>query len=250
MQLAIGNGTLATAYLFPANGVRVRSSRQIDRGEDGVPYQYVDRVECDGYLEAAGQAALSAQEVVLKAVLLRGFATIALVQDDGNNSSVVLNNATSLTGVVVTDGPNFKDVNGPEFVSQRHFDFKAEADYAIPAAALNLLDWQETVEIDGGDALMVVKDAIEGDGQVQIVYEREKCTATQSGYAVGYLDYPQIAPAIWPFALKRRRPRVRRTSARARGPRTRRRYTQYRIEWTWTYEWPTPLVGVPTPWVF
>lgn len=233
-------------YDFRANEVRVTSKRSIEQDKAGVPFEYTDRIDLDGYLAGTTQQELTNAENQLKTVLLRQGKDLVFFQDDNQPSSVVLRNATAIRQVRVVEGPNFADVNGPEFVSQRHFTFGVEATYPYPSRLGTLLEWTETLSISGGGAVFVVNDAIVGAGQRQQLKEVEKCVATQKGSAVGYDRYPDVPAPIWPFALKRTRPVVDRTTPEKQGAS---KYRRYRIEWTWEFEWPVELVGVPTLWL-
>lgn len=231
-------------YEWPVNGVRVTSSRKVERGKDALPWRYIDTLNCDGYLEGSSQADLTDKQRAMTVALMRPGGKLTLLRDDGADSATLLDNASSITGVVVTDGPNFPDADGPEYVTQRHFVFTAEADYyARGTNALTLLDWQETISITGGGPLYVVRPALYGPPQRQKVYEQTPCQVVQSGYAVGLVRYPTPPPQLFPFALKMT-PEVRETTPTKRGN----GYTEYRIDWTYTFEWPLPLFAHPTPW--
>lgn len=238
MQLRYGS------FYFPVNGVKVTSTRQVERGKDGVPWRAIDRLQCDGYLEGAGQAALSALTVLLERALATPYRDLVLVRDDGGPSATLLTNADSITGVVVTDGPHFPDVIGAEYVSQRRFEFTAEADYPLPGVfARTLLDFGETVRIQGGGPKYVVRPALVGPPQRQLVYERTPGRAVQQGFAVGATAYPTPPGPNWPQALSQS-PDVTLKDPVKRG----RRYTDFRIDWEYTFDWVEPLVGVPHRW--
>lgn len=232
-------------YQWPVNGVRVTSQRAIVRGADGLPWKYIDRIKADGYLEGTTQAGLSTSSFEMKEVLKRSFQDLVFMCDDGSQSDTLLTNSDSLTGVVITDGPNFNDSTGPEYVNQRHFEFTAEADYLFNGSSSRFyLDWSETVSISGGGPLYTVMPALFGPPQRQMIFERTPCVAVQSGFAVGATGYPAEPRPIWPFALKNS-PEIRRTSPKKLG---RANYTEYRIEWNYQFEWHSPLFGFPTLW--
>lgn len=232
-------------YSCPANGVKVTSQRDIQRDKAGVPYQYTDKVRCDGYLEGAGQAALTAAENGLKAALKKPFQDLIFMQDSGAESATVLKQAGSITGVVVTSGPHFQDVAGSEYATQRHFVFEAEADYPMTGVVgSRLVEYRETVRTSGGGPLFVVAPAIEGPGQRQQVYELTPCTVVQSGYAVGFAAYPVPPAQLFPFALAEA-PDIVEVSPDKMGANA---YRLWRVEWSYKFVWPTPLVGVPTLW--
>lgn len=236
-------------YAWPAGGVKVTSTRSIEKNAADVPYQFVDAIECDGYIEAAGQNLLTAAENAMKEALKLNFQDLLFVCDDGSNSATCLTNATSITGVRITDGPHFQDVNGPEYVSQRHFKFKAEADYRYAGVGpTTIIEWSETLAFSGGGPLYVCKPAIEGPAQRQLVYPFTPQRVKQTGYAIGFggtgaVAFPEPAPPIWPFALVSN-PDAKKTHPKRRGN----VYTDWRLDWEYSYEWTDVLVGTPTLW--
>lgn len=239
MKLKVGT------YEWPVNGVKVTSDRLIERDKAGEPFSFTDIINADGYIEAEGQTALTTAQNEMMRELLIPFRDILFLCDDGSNSATVLTQRNSITGVVVTDGPHFRDVVGPEYVSRRHFTFKAEADYYYPGRLpRDILEWRETVSISGGGPLYLVKPALSGPPQRQLLVEQTPCVATQSGFAVGFRDYPAVPGAIWPFALKQK-PQINRQDPDKKGQRN---YIRYRIEWSYSYEWTGRLEGVPTLW--
>jgi hypothetical protein len=239
MQLKFGS------YSWPVNGVKVGQRRKLVRGNNGLPWKFYDTIEADGYLEGTTQAGLTTATFTMQTALQRNFQDLILYCDDGSESATLLTNRDSITGVIVTDGPNFTDTQGPEYVNQRHFQFTAEADYVYRGVGTNwILDWSEVVNITGGGPLYSCKPALFGPPQRQMIYQQTPCVATQSGFAVGAFGYPPAVPPIWPFALKQAGD-FKRTAPRKYG---RAGYTEFRIEWSYTYEWPALLFGFPTPW--
>lgn len=226
------------------NGVGVSSARRLVRAGDGVPWKAVDSITADGYLEGAGQAALTdAQNEMMRELVKGGNRDLVFERDDGQASATLLDASRSLGGVWITDGPHFEDVKGPEYVSQRHFTFTGEAEFLLRSAPA-LLDWAETVRITGGGPVFACMPALVGPPQRQMIWQIEPCTAVQQGMAVGTAGYPNPAPPIWPFALAKNG-LFERTSARKIGFGG---YTEFRITWSYEFNWPLPLFGFPTPW--
>lgn len=233
------------SYEFKSNGVKISASRTTEMDKANNPLRYLDKVEGDGYIEGSTQGALSGETTRLQAALRRPNQDLVFYQDDGQASAVTLRNAGSISGTTITDGPNFKDTAGPEFVSQRHFTFTCEADYPADGRfGKQIIEFNESIEIDGGGPLYVVLPAIEGPPQRQKIYDLTPCTATQSGYVIGFRDYPDLPPAIWPFA-QNKKPKVKKVTPDRRGKRN---YTTFRLEYSYEFAWTGPLFGVPTLW--
>lgn len=243
MQLMFGS------YAWPAGGVKVTSSRKPILNAAGIPYTFDDAIECEGYIEGTGQNDLSTKQSALEAALRLRDKDLVFLCDDGSRSATCLLTANSITGVRITDGPHFQDVNGPEYVSQRKFKFTAEADYRYEGVnRTTLIDWSETLTFSGGGPLYITKPGLVGLPQRQMVYERTPCLAKQKGYAIGFGGdtapaFPEPAAPIWPFALKTS-PDATYTHPKRKGG----KYTDWKIEWEYTFEWIDFLVGVPTLW--
>lgn len=227
------------------SGVKVTSARQIERGKDGVPWRAIDQLKCDGYLEGSGQADLTTKSLALERALAVPYRDLILYRDDGGRSATLLTTADSIGGVVITDGPNFPDVLGAEYVSQRRFEFTGEADYLLPGTlARTLIDFGETVTVRGGGPKYVVRPALQGPPQRQLVYQATPCAATQRGFAVGATAYPTPPGPIWPQAENPAERAVTLVDPKKLG----RGYTGFRVEWEYTFEWVAPLAGRPHRW--
>lgn len=237
-------------FSAPAGGCKVSSTRSYTKDAKDIPYMLTDKVMVDGYLEGSGQAALTALEKAMKSALLTPGQDLLFLCDDGSQSATCLLNASSLSGVRITDGPHFKDVMGPEYVTQRHFEFTAEADYAVNGMTpTTLIEASETLKFSGGGPLYITKPAIWGPPQRQKVYEQTVSKAIQSGYAVAFggdqaPHFPEVPGPIWPFALIES-PDVTYPHPKRMG---RLNYGLWRIEWEYKFEWPAPLVGIPNLW--
>lgn len=237
MQLKWGS------YSFDENATVVGVKQETLINEGGQPYAVRVTAECQGYLSGSSQSDLTSAETSLRNALARSRQDLILYRDDGSSSGVALRSAGSITGTRVVRGPDFPGTQGPEYATERAFTFAVEAEYPLAGSQLLLLSWTETLSFSGGGPLYIVKPALVGPPQRQLLYAQTPYQATQSGEAVGYLAYPNPAQPVWPASL-RQAPRVQRRAPRRRGN----GYEEYAVAWEYEFESVTPLVGVPTLW--
>lgn len=197
-------------------------------------------------LYADGQAALTTLENQWKGYLQTPYQDFILKCDDGSSSGLLLINKTSLSGVVVVDGPNFTEADGPEYVNQRNMEFALEAEYVFPGAETWLVSYTETISMKGnGGPRYVPRFPFNYPAINQLVSPTSLIITVQQGKAVGHTKYPEPAK---PFAG--RTPGLFVNDAEAVVRETPRSigkgYVEYPI--SWNYEWRTikPLSGVPS----
>lgn len=240
MQLKIGNTP------FDVNSVWIDWTVQIVRNEADQPIIQRIMMNIRGYLSAVGQPAITTQINNLRAALIKPYQDLIFYQDNGAKSAHLLTNSDSLSGVVIVSGPNFPASQGPEYATQREFTFSATADYAVPGSLALLVSFTESLVVSGGQPLYVVKEAVNGPPQRQLVYPSSAYVATQSGEAVGFLGYPQIPGPMFPDAMRggRDNPRISKRSPK----RTGNNYIDWPIAWEYSFESPDILVGSPNIW--
>lgn len=241
MQLKVGT------YAFDANSLKFSTQSRKVWNEGGQLYAIRKSISVDGYLVANGQAAISAAIVALENALAIPYQDIVFYHDDATVSATALVSSSSVSGVQITNGPNFPDSVGVEFVNQRRFNFSAEAEY--PAANSNnlLLSFREKLTFSGGGPIYVHKMAINGPSQKQLVYPFSIFKATQEGMATGYRHYPVAPDPIWPSALMTS-PNQSLESPRRRG-KVQAGYDSYPTAWSYNFESTIQLVGFPSLWV-
>src|SRR5262245_41705001 len=101
VQLKVGT------YAFDANSVRVASRSQQMLNEAHIPYAYRVYLSVSGFLTGSGQANLTSKQQALELALRVAYPDVILYHDDGSISSTAIRNAGSISGVIVSDGPNF-----------------------------------------------------------------------------------------------------------------------------------------------
>lgn len=115
-----------------------------------------------------------------------------------------------------------------------------EAEKLASGAGSGLLEFTESIQDgEGGEEHVYVGGAVNLPER-QIAFANKPYRYTQSGSAVGLLDYPRIPPPIWPFA-RMKKVQVNKQSPRVRGAID----TEYPISWSYEFAWHSELRGVP-----
>lgn len=245
MQLRYGS------YYFPVNGVNIEVTElEHIRSDANIVFKYRTSFRCMGYLllsnsaltGAAAQQDLSTQSALLDIALKIPYQDLTLLQDDGTPSYTNLQNATSYSGVVITNGPTFQSINGNDYASQRQFRFAGFVEYA--ASAVNIVtSFRESLTFSGGMPIRIAKRALNGPPQIQVPYLQTEFTVVQAGQAEALRGYPIAPPPLFPAALAEA-PVLRSTSpVRNAGA-----YERWGITWEYRFLSASPLVGLPNLW--
>lgn len=238
MQLVYGS------YAFTANAAGITTRRELLRNAGGQLYAQKISWDVEGYLYADGQSAISAAMAELSVALQTPFLNLGLKHDDGSLSAALLTNNGSTTGVRIETGPDFDRNNGSEFSLERHFRFTASAEYPLPGSLNLLLDFHESVTFSGGGPRYVLRENLDTPPQKQMTHRFTVYKATQSGFAVGYLRYPNRMPPIWPNDLVESNPESTPESPRRMGL----KYQEFKTTWKYTFAAARPLIGLPNIW--
>jgi hypothetical protein len=236
VQLAYGG------YLFDANATLLSVTQQTLLNDGGQVYARRRGVTVSGYLSGTGQNDLTQKENALKTALAVPYRDLVFLNDDGSPSSERLLNAGSITGVIVTRGPDFQNTQGPEYATVRSFTFTVEAEYPASPAPV-YMSFVESLAFSGGAAIYAHRPAINGRPQKQLVYPASVYRVVQRGRATGYRGYPPFPPAKFPAALMES-PDLEEETPRKRG----RGYERWPITWRYLHESASPLVQVPSLW--
>lgn len=238
MQLQIGN------YFFVANACDIRGSIDTVKNRGGQPLSTRQRLDVVGYLQTAGQADCTAQMNTLYTALTTPYLDIVLNQDSGAQSATRLLNAGSISGVIVTRGPNFPANTGGEYTNYRKFEFSAEAEYPLPGTVALLMSFTERLVFGGGGPLRTIMLGVNGINQVQTIYPATPYTLLQVGEAVGYRLYPTPPPPRYPDALMESPNTVDTTPDRmGKG------YQGYKISWEYKMKSLKPMPALPNLWL-
>lgn len=234
-------------YSFDAGAVLVRSSMEKRINKGGQPVSEIRRLECEGYLSADGQAALTAAQNSLEAALAVNDQDLTLYLDDAATpSATYLDSSESISGVKIVKGPDFRNDAGAEYATFRKFSFTAEGEFPFDGTQNYLLEFEETLHFEGGGPIFRHRLALNGLPQKQLVYPASIYKATQSGRAVGYLKRPGVPPPIWPKdwinapgTFDERSPERRGTGG----------YEHFAVTWRYEFESAKKLVGIPNRWL-
>lgn len=235
MQLKYGS------YTFAVDSCAITMQIQTLTNERGLPYAQTYSANVNGYLDADSTTLISAASEALADALAVPYRDLILYTDAGVATHVALLNSGSMGGVVCS-GPNFDNGKGAELSTYRTFSFTAKAEYPLTPGAFVLQSFTERISTSGtGGPRFVIREALTGLPQKQIVKQRTKCSANQSGQAVGYLSYPTPPPPLWPNDEKLDQRSLTVTAPKYRG----RTFQDYAISWAYSFESAVPLIGLP-----
>lgn len=245
MQLVVGNGVFAVGSVLINVGIETLWSNV------GQPYAQVKTLNINGHLLtvvtdgniANQQADLTLQENNLKRLLATPLPNVEFFCDSGAVSSEFLVNPGSTSGVRVVHGPDFPSGEGAEYATIRSFNFAVQAEYPLPNTGNFALEFSETLRFWGGLPTYVVRLAVVGPLQRQLIYPRTPFCCEQHGRIVGYLRYLSVPAPKFPQALKEAGPVTMTSPKRTRTtPFT---YQGFEQTYSYSFESIAPLAGVP-----
>lgn len=227
---------------FDAGSCEVTLDVQALVNQRNVPYCQQMQMSVSGYLSGDNTTAVNLACEQLEVALATPYRDLVLYTDAGLATHLALYNAGSTTGVIVS-GPRYPSGKGAELVTYRKFEFTARAEYPIGTGRNVLMEFSESISFQGtGGPRFILKPALVGPPQKQIVQQRTTVRATQGGRAVGYLDYPTEPPPLWPQAEHLEQRQVTRTGGRFHGA----AWQEFAVQWGYVFEANGPLAGKPT----
>lgn len=189
-------------------------------------------------LTAAGQALLAAY-----APGTPQDATIFL--DDGTTQSLYqLLNVGSIGGVRIIQGPSFPYESGA-YTTFLPYAIILEAEYPNLGAEAGIIQWQETITIMGGQPRWVIRETLNGPPIRQQTHQQTKVSAVQTGSALGYFNWPNPPPPIWPNDFHADRSPWIRGAPQTMGFGIGQTYVQFPIFWNYEFESINQLAGLP-----
>lgn len=242
MYLRYGN------YLHVQHEDAVAVSKQLLTNRAGAVYGARETWNISGFIQAASPSAL----IPLIAAIERAYSisnqTILLLLDDGTTIARGMQGISTLGGTTV-QAFSFPDdgARDAEFTTFRRFQATVSGDYPVPSV-VGLLSWYETLMFEGGGPRFVHRQPINGLPQRQRVADSTPYRVRQQGNAIGLYSYPSPAPPIWPFDEKRDLRSITNKTPKRSGGTLRPVYTEFEVEWAYTFEAIIPLIGTPTFW--
>ncbi len=250
MQLRFGTGALA--YIFPVNAVALGGTTQLVRNAGGQPIKQKRTLHAEGYLMLPigfigdAQLGLVLLENALRTALSAWGLDLTFFTDAGAPTPLTMLSATSLTGVAITRGPDFKTTKNAEYANVRTWEFEAEATYPMANTSRILESFSETLSFSGGMPIYKFRSARNGPAQKQLLTPLDTFRATQKGKIVGFAGYPTWAlpQPMWPYAIMHGGEPTSETPTRLGNG-----YEGFPLTYSWTFEDTNPLVGVPNIWI-
>lgn len=238
MALTLSYGS----YDFDEGACEVTLDIQTQMNGRGVPFSLAKRMNVRGFLAGDTTAAVDAKCDLLEAALAAPYRDLIVYTDASAATHLALYNQGSTTGVVVS-GLRYPVGRGADLVTYRTFEFHATAEYPIGSGRGVLMAFQETISVSGtGGPRFILKDALLGPPQRQIVQQRSRVRASQQGQAEGYLEYPTEPPPLWPQDEHVELRQVNRTGGRFRG----KTWQGFTVSWSYQFESAALLTGQPT----
>jgi hypothetical protein len=228
-----------------ANGAGMAVHRRTIENAANVPYQVEVTAAIEGWV--TGTTAQIIQKCQnLEAALKVPFQDLVLL---GNDGSVLrrLDNAGSVSGTRVVEGPDYPEFRGAELVNYQSFRFVVQATYPLGPGPV-LVEFHETLDTSGGGGPIIGFQRPFNAKPIEVqLYPAVEGTAIQTGFATANgltpLSYPAEPGPLFPTALLKPK-RVRKSSDRAGSK-------QYLCRVEWEYEMGLasgPLTGAPNAW--
>lgn len=188
----------------------------------------------EGEVQGATSAAIVAAFTALERAYANDGGDLKLYFNDGTTLAHQLLNASSYTGVRIVEPPNYPIGDGTELHNARSYRIVAEAEVPPSNIGSGIMMFSEQVSLEGGGPELAVVPLLRGAVQIQTVYQQTEFLGYQEGTIVGRDRYPIVPGPLLPGLEWRRRRRITYASPRLRNFRPL-RYTEYRVEYSYTF---------------
>jgi hypothetical protein len=217
------------------------------RGESGTIYAHAHRYQLQGALVADSESAMDAAYAALAAAYYDG-RDLALVFTAGGDTTLLLETASCNGGTKVTRGPSLPEMRNAAYTAYLPYAITVEGEIEATGRNTDLLSFTETIQRSGGGPRYAMRETLNSLPIRQQVRRSTIYRVTQSGTAVGLYSYPQVPPPLFPAALLEA-PVVTLVSPKRRGGAINSRtYTEFAVQWSYSYESAGPMAGSPTLW--
>jgi hypothetical protein len=229
---------------LPVNGAEITSTMNVVEATDWVaPQRYLVAYNVVVYLVVDGQADLYAQDLSIRAALMKRNQDFVLYTDAGKASSAAILAAATASGtrVVAISTP---EAQGAEFVTRRTIAFTVTGEYHVADAARAVVSWRETLTVSGnGGPSRRWRFPVNAPAIRQVVTPNSLVRASQRGQAVGYLARPAKPAPLFPAYLVNESDSGTIDTPQYMGNST---YVNWPVSWSYEFErGDGPLVGVP-----
>lgn len=210
----------------------------VERSPRGNPILTKKSMTISGIIDAGSNAELTAKLKELEAAYAKQDQVAGLFHDSGEPTVHYLPNANTLGGVR-SSGVSYPSGESIEYVTSRSYSVTLEADYLFED---QVLDFQETLSFTGTcSERWVYLNCLNGPPEKQIVEKVTTQKVTQSGMAMGFRSRPSPPAPLWPESEHKEARQITNTSPKVvLGV-----LTDYGIQWSYSFESATPLVGSP-----
>lgn len=229
----------AYAHLPGENTVVI--GRRSEFSAEEIPYQEIVTWTITGRVEGDDPAAVRLELLRLEAAYRKHNQPARLVHSDGTVCHS-LTGAGSLTGVKVVSLPSFPRADGAEYTTYRNYTIQLECKFLIGNPNTAVRSWTETLTFRGGRPRRGVIETADGDPIEYVSAKRTAYRCTQSGQAVGFLQYPAgAAVPLFPLDLLEESETVSFGSAKLDGN----RLVDWPVSWNFNFVSAAPLRALP-----
>lgn len=231
--------TYAGVQLADVGAASLTWGRQLQRDAAGRPVGYAVKVDVNKAMIACAGAADAALKMAAVQAVLDVYGG-DLTFDGGR----AVYSATTLGGISVSYGPVWLSDPGGNGITFISYACGFEWEY-LRADAAALVDFQESVRVQGGEPLVVVRNTLNLGPVEQRPIPLQGWRATQSGRAVGLRARPNPPAPLWPTQLYDKT--FTAVSGRRVGVAG---YRDFETQWAYEFASATPLAAVPNEWLF
>ena len=224
--------------------VQLATTKNAQYTQAGIPWCMREVWNINGMLIGTSQSNLDTQLAALKAAYANDGRDIALVLDGGADSEIAMYTADCIGGTKVTQGVAFPDNSNAAYSTFIPYSVQVSGDVAVNDSRNIIRMFSEQVSRQGGGARFGHLETLYGDPVKQQLRNNSIYRYVQSGFAIGYTEYPAVPQPLWPFALTGIGNIVQLSPRRDGND-----YVDYEVQWTYEFESITPLIGNPNRWL-
>jgi hypothetical protein len=232
-------------YSHQQDEVRVTIDKQKVYSENGITVEHeLHRWTIEGEVLGSTPGEIVANFQALEQAYGTDGADLILRFNDGATVAHRLLNSDTYSGTRIISPPSYPIGDGTELHNARTYRIVIEAEVKPTDPGSNILLFQESLTFEGGGPELAVVPLLVGPPDIQTLYQQTEVLAVQEGTITGRNFYPALPSPLFPGFEWRRRRRVRYNSPRLTGLRPP-RYTDWRVEYSYTFLSASGLAGFP-----